>query len=272
MRLACKEFSKWRSRGLGLDAVMRINVSPVQLVTDDFVETVAATLDEFGLDGPAVCLEITKSVVVQDIESTRDTLDGLKNVGVQIAVDDFGTGYSVLTYLKSFPIDTLKIDRSFVRDLGTNQSDLSIVRAILALADAFDLHLVAEGVETPTAATTLLDLGVDARRASFCRGRSTRRRWKRCSSRATSRSTSHRRKRSRVTAGNFGVGEPPAAGATPSCGRSASMPAASRGPSRHTRTGWAAGRECPAAAHARRRAGSHRSASTSPRHRAARPG
>jgi diguanylate cyclase (GGDEF)-like protein len=159
MRLACKEFSMWRSRGLGRDAVMRINVSPVQLVTDDFVDTVAATLDEFGLDGPAICLEITESVVVQDIEATRDTLYGLKDVGVQIAVDDFGTGYSVLTYLKSLPIDTLKIDRSFVSDLGTNPDDLSIVRAILALADAFDLHVVAEGVETPLAAMTLLGLG-----------------------------------------------------------------------------------------------------------------
>jgi diguanylate cyclase (GGDEF)-like protein len=159
MRLACKEFSNWRSRGLCRDVVMRINVSPVQLVTDNFVQTVAATLDEFGLDGPAICLEITESVVVQDIESTRDTLEGLKNVGVQIAVDDFGTGYSVLTHLKALPIDTLKIDRSFVRDLGTNPDDLVIVRAIVALADAFDLHVVAEGVETPTAAMTLLDLG-----------------------------------------------------------------------------------------------------------------
>lgn len=159
MRLACREFSSWRSRGLGLDAVMRINVSPVQLVTDGFIDTVAATLDDFGLDGPSVCLEITESVVVQDIESARATLAGLKDVGVQIAVDDFGTGYSVLTHLKSLPIDTLKIDRSFVRDLGTNQSDLAIVRAILALADAFDLHVVAEGVETATAATTLLNLG-----------------------------------------------------------------------------------------------------------------
>ena len=159
MRSACTEFSKWRSRGLGRDAVLRINVSPVQLVSDGFVDTVAATLEEFGLDGAAVCLEITESVVVQDIEATRNTLTGLKDVGVQIAIDDFGTGYSVLTHLKSLPIDTLKIDRGFVRELGANPSDLAIVRAIMALADAFDLQVVAEGVETSTAATTLLNLG-----------------------------------------------------------------------------------------------------------------
>ena len=159
MRSACTEFSKWRSRGLGRDAVLRINVSPVQLVSDGFVDTVAATAEEFGLDGAAVCLEITESVVVQDIEATRNTLTGLKDVGVQIAIDDFGTGYSVLTHLKSLPIDTLKIDRGFVRELGANPSDLAIVRAIMALADAFDLQVVAEGVETSTAATTLLNLG-----------------------------------------------------------------------------------------------------------------
>jgi diguanylate cyclase (GGDEF)-like protein len=158
MRLACKEFTEWRSRGLGTDFVLRINVSPVQLVSDSFVDTVAGTLNEFGLDGTAVCLEITESVVVQDIQTTRGTLAGLKDVGVQIAIDDFGTGYSVLTYLKSLPIDTIKIDRGFVRDLGANPSDLAIVRAIMALSDALELNVVAEGVETAIAARTLLDL------------------------------------------------------------------------------------------------------------------
>jgi diguanylate cyclase (GGDEF)-like protein len=159
MRSACSQFSQWRSQGLVGDSVLRINVSPVQLVSDGFVGKVAATLAEFGLDGPAVCLEITESVVVQDIEATRDTLAGLKEVGVQIAIDDFGTGYSVLSHLKSLPIDTLKIDRGFVRDLGSSPGDLAIVRAIMALADAFDLQVVAEGVESSTAATTLLSLG-----------------------------------------------------------------------------------------------------------------
>jgi diguanylate cyclase (GGDEF)-like protein len=159
MRRACAEFSRWRAHGVGDDAVLRVNVSPVQLVADGFVDTVAGTLDEFGLDGGSVCLEITENVVVQDIETTRITLAGLKNVGVQIAIDDFGTGYSVLTHLKSLPVDTLKIDKSFVRELGTNSSDLAIVRAIIALAEAFGLQLVAEGVETEAAARTLLQHG-----------------------------------------------------------------------------------------------------------------
>ncbi|EHB55775.1 diguanylate cyclase/phosphodiesterase with GAF sensor [Mycolicibacterium rhodesiae JS60] len=159
MRAACAEFSGWQASGIGKDAVIRINVSPVQLVTDGFVESVADTIAEFNLDAKSVCLEITESVVVQDIETTRITLAGLKDVGVQVAIDDFGTGYSVLTHLKSLPVDTLKIDKGFVFDLGTNPEDLAIVRAIIALAEAFNLELVAEGVESPTAAMTLLQHG-----------------------------------------------------------------------------------------------------------------
>ncbi|HET6732327.1 MAG TPA: EAL domain-containing protein [Mycobacterium sp.] len=159
MRSACAEFAQWRSRGVGHEAVLRINVSPVQLVTDGFVESVAGIIDEFGLEGGSVCLEITESVVVQDIETTRITLAGLKDVGVQVAIDDFGTGYSVLSHLKSLPVDTLKIDKGFVRELGSNPGDLAIVRAIIALAESFGLQLVAEGVETDTAAMTLLRHG-----------------------------------------------------------------------------------------------------------------
>jgi diguanylate cyclase (GGDEF)-like protein len=159
MHAACKEFSSWRSAGIGENTVMRVNVSPVQLVAEGFAEAVAGTLGQFGLPGDSVCLEITESVVVQDIETTRVTLHALKEVGVRIAIDDFGTGYSVLTHLKSLPVDSLKIDRSFVRDLGTNAGDLAIVRAIIALADAFGLGLTAEGVETASAAQTLLRHG-----------------------------------------------------------------------------------------------------------------
>ena len=159
LREACGQFSRWRARGIGENAVLRVNVSPVQLVTDGFVESVAEAIAEFGLDGKSVCLEITESVVVQDIETTHITLAGLKEVGVHIAIDDFGTGYSVLTHLKSLPVDTLKIDRSFVRDLGSNPDDLAIVRTVIALAEAFGLEVVAEGVESETAAVTLLQHG-----------------------------------------------------------------------------------------------------------------
>jgi diguanylate cyclase len=159
MRSACTQFGLWQSRGVGRGAVLRVNVSPVQLVADGIIETVASTIDEFGLEASSVCLEITESVVVADIDATRKTLSGLKDIGVQIAIDDFGTGYSGLAYLKSLPVDALKIDKGFVRDLGSNVRDLAIVQSIVALANAFGLDVVAEGVETVSAAKTLLAFG-----------------------------------------------------------------------------------------------------------------
>lgn len=159
LRTACAEFARWRSLGVAGSCVLRVNVSPVQLVTDGFVESVADVLREFHLDRGSVCLEITESVVVQDMETTSVTLAGLRDVGVQIAIDDFGTGFSVLSHLKSLPVDVLKIDKSFVTELGTNPDDLAIVRAVIALAEAFELELVAEGVETEIAAKTLLHHG-----------------------------------------------------------------------------------------------------------------
>ena len=174
MRSACAEFAGWRSRGVGKDIVLRVNVSPVQLVTDGFVESVASIMSEFDLERGSVCLEITESVVVQDIETTRVTLAGLKAVGVLVAIDDFGTGYSALSQLKSLPVDTLKIDKGFVRELGTDPGDLAIVRAIIALAEAFGLELVAEGVETDVAALTLLRHGCH-RAQGFLLSRPTRR-------------------------------------------------------------------------------------------------
>ncbi len=159
MRTACADFARWQANGLGQDTVLRINVSPVQLVGDGFVESVAGILHEFGLERSSVCLEITESIVVQDIETARITLAGLRDVGVQVAIDDFGTGYSVLSLLKSLPVDAIKIDKSFVQDLGASPGDLAIVRAIIALAEAFGLELIAEGVETDSAAVTLLRHG-----------------------------------------------------------------------------------------------------------------
>ncbi|TPG36732.1 sensor domain-containing phosphodiesterase [Mycolicibacterium hodleri] len=159
LRTACEEFARWRALGVAAGIVLRVNVSPVQLVTDGFVESVAAVMREFDLERGSLCLEITETVVVQDIETTSVTLAGLRDVGVLLAIDDFGTGFSVLSHLKALPVDVLKIDRSFVADLGSNPDDLAIVRAVIALAEAFELELVAEGVETEIAATTLLHHG-----------------------------------------------------------------------------------------------------------------
>jgi diguanylate cyclase len=159
MRKACAEFSRWQSHGVGRDVTLSINVSPRQLVIPGFVRTVAEIIDEFGINADSVCLEITERAVVRDIETTRRTLAELKKLGVQIAIDDFGTGYAVLSHLKSLPVDALKIDAGFVRDLGTNTNDLAIVRSIVVLAEAFGLQVVAEGVETPAAAMTLIEYG-----------------------------------------------------------------------------------------------------------------
>ncbi|MFC3960494.1 putative bifunctional diguanylate cyclase/phosphodiesterase [Nocardia jiangsuensis] len=159
IRSACAQFAEWRRRGLAADVVMRINVSPVQLVSLDFVERIEDMLRLFGIDGSSICLEITEHVVVQDLSRTQVTLRGLKRMGVQIAIDDFGTGYSSLSHLKALPVDAVKIDRGFVQRLGASADDLAIVKSIIGLAGSFGLGVVGEGVETPVAARTLVGLG-----------------------------------------------------------------------------------------------------------------
>ncbi|WP_454561385.1 putative bifunctional diguanylate cyclase/phosphodiesterase [Mycobacterium haemophilum] len=155
-RTACTEFAEWQSIGLGPDVLLRINISPGQLVTGGFVNFVADTISRHGLDASAVCLEITENVVVRNLHAVRTTLAGLKDVGVQLAIDEFGTGYSVMSLLQTLPIDMLKIGKSFVRQLGSNAGDLVIVRGVMSLAQGFQLDVVAEGIETEAAAVVLL--------------------------------------------------------------------------------------------------------------------
>ena len=159
LRSACHHLKRWRSLGLAGDLVLRVNVSPVQLVTDGFAASVAETITECGIDPGSVCLEITESLVVDDIETVKANMDALKRIGTDVAIDDFGTGYSALSRLKSLPVDVLKIDQSFIRHLGQDPGDFDIVRATVALAEAFGLEVVAEGVETELAARTLLSIG-----------------------------------------------------------------------------------------------------------------
>lgn len=156
---ACREYAQWRAGIPGLDVTLRVNVSPAQLVGLEFLDIVARILEENGVDGGHVCLEITENVVVGDLDRTRVVLQGLADLGVRVAIDDFGTGYSSLAQLKQLRFDVLKIDREFVRDLGNSPSGRAIVESIVGLAKSFDLDLVAEGVETEVAARALLELG-----------------------------------------------------------------------------------------------------------------
>jgi diguanylate cyclase (GGDEF)-like protein len=159
---ACRQFAEWRSV-LPVDAapglILSVNISPVQLIAGDFVETVERVLNCYGMSGRDLVLEVTEHAMVSDDVTALQTLHGLRGLGVAIAIDDFGTGYSSLAQLKTFPVTTLKIDRGFVRDLGKSAGDHAIVRSIIALAQSFGLRLIAEGVETEAARTVLLEMG-----------------------------------------------------------------------------------------------------------------
>jgi diguanylate cyclase (GGDEF)-like protein len=170
LQKACADMAEWRRNGVGLDTLLRLNVSPAQLVAHDLVGTVSTAIDEFGLHGSAISLEITESMLIRDLASTRATLGRLAELGVDIAIDDFGTGFSGMGLLRTLPVDTLKIDRGFVSDIDTCADDLAVVRVIVGLAQALDLALVAEGVETEAVARCLLDEGCyRAQGFLFCR-------------------------------------------------------------------------------------------------------
>ncbi len=156
---ACRQLRQWQRDYPDRRLTMSVNVSPAQLMTLDFVQSVSKILSDHGLDGDLLTLEITEQALVRDTDQALATLRGLQQIGVKVAIDDFGTGYSSFAQLKSLPADTLKIDRGFIQDLGSNTDDLAIVRSIIGLARSLGLQLVAEGVETEIAAATLVDLG-----------------------------------------------------------------------------------------------------------------
>jgi diguanylate cyclase (GGDEF)-like protein/PAS domain S-box-containing protein len=138
---------------------LSVNASGYQLQDDGIVSTVANALARSSVDPRGLVLEITESVVMHDVEATVSRLHALRKLGIRLAIDDFGTGYSSLGYLQQLPIDLLKIDRSFVRGLGTNGHSASLVRTVLALATMLDVTCVAEGVEEPTQRDFLRTLG-----------------------------------------------------------------------------------------------------------------
>ncbi len=148
MREACTQGKHWHRQGMD-DLTVSVNVSAVQFAQPRLLETVRTTLEDTGFPPEKLVLEITESVLMKDAETTIGMLKALKNMGVRISMDDFGTGYSSLSYLKRFPIDIVKIDKSFVRDINEDEDDAAIIRVIIALARSLRLTTVAEGVETP---------------------------------------------------------------------------------------------------------------------------
>ena len=147
---ALRQKVEWARDGVVPNATITVNLSPRQLLDPTLVTSLEAAIAESGIAAQQLTLEITENSLMHDIDLSITVLERLKEMGLQLAVDDFGTGHSSMTYLKRLPIDILKIDRSFVANLGTDRGNSSIVRAISSLGEALDLAVVAEGVETQT--------------------------------------------------------------------------------------------------------------------------
>ena len=167
MREACRNAATWRAAGLPLGRVS-VNLSAQQFQHPGLARRVRAALDESGLDPASLELEITESTVMHDTEDAADVLRSLRALGVRVSIDDFGTGYSSLSYLKRFPLDVLKIDRSFVEDVIGNPTGAAITRAIITLAHSLGLEAVAEGVETAEQMAFLKDNGCDEIQGYYC--------------------------------------------------------------------------------------------------------
>jgi diguanylate cyclase (GGDEF)-like protein/PAS domain S-box-containing protein len=148
LRTACEQYRKWETVCTVLGIKVAVNLSSRQFKQQNIVKMVSAVLEETGCRADCLELEITESVVMENPEEAAATLQQLSDMGVSLAIDDFGTGYSSLSYLKRFPIDALKIDRSFVRDITTDNDDAAIAKAVIALARSLKLKVIAEGVET----------------------------------------------------------------------------------------------------------------------------
>jgi EAL domain-containing protein (putative c-di-GMP-specific phosphodiesterase class I) len=159
LRTACRQNKAWQDAGLPPIPVA-VNLSPRQM-NQALPEFVANVLADSGLSASWLELEITENVVMKDAEKTVATLNTLKRLGLQISVDDFGTGYSSLSYLRRFPVDALKIDKSFVRDIARDADSAAIVKAVISLAHILNLRVIAEGVEDEEQHAFLRENGCD---------------------------------------------------------------------------------------------------------------
>ena len=158
---ACRQARRWTRSGQGVGPTVSVNLSARQLVDPGLLPLVRGALERSGVDPATVCLEITESVLMGDVSASGTVLSELKALGLRLVVDDFGTGYSSLTYLQRFPVDGVKVDRTFVAGLGTSSDDDAIVRAVIGLAHGLGLQAVAEGVETQDQLDRLVELDCD---------------------------------------------------------------------------------------------------------------
>jgi diguanylate cyclase (GGDEF)-like protein/PAS domain S-box-containing protein len=159
LETACAQVAAWQHSELTRHLLVAVNVSPKQFRQPDFVAQVKATLQRHAINPKLLKLELTESLLIEDIDATIDTMNALNEIGVQFSLDDFGTGYSSLQYLKRLPLDQLKIDQSFIRDLGANESDNAIVNTVIAMAHNLKLEAIAEGVELEEQRQMLLSNG-----------------------------------------------------------------------------------------------------------------
>ncbi len=157
---ACRQLRLWHEAGLG-ELRVSVNLAASQLHSGTLASEIEAVLDSTGLEPAALQLEVTETTLMQNMEVSSGLLGALRELGVSLAIDDFGTGYSSMSYLKHFPLDSLKIDRSFVTGLPGRPEDISIARAIVALGHGLGLHVTAEGVETEPQLRMLEELGCD---------------------------------------------------------------------------------------------------------------
>ena len=160
VREACRQLKAWQEEGLP-SLVVAVNISGRDFQNTGLAAKVTGMVREAGLDPSHLEIEITESVAMHDFQRTLHILQGLRNEGIRVAIDDFGTGYSSLAYLKRFPIQTLKIDRAFIKDMMENPQDRAIVNAIIGMAHAMNIEVLAEGVERPDQLAYLLDKKCD---------------------------------------------------------------------------------------------------------------
>jgi len=162
LRDALSQLAHWRAVGLRFASCsLSVNVATQQLIDGRFLDVVHDSLGETGIDADSLWLEITETALMADTNAAGRALRDLRGLGLHLSVDDFGTGYSSLTYLKRFPVEAIKIDRSFVTGLGLEADDTSIVEAVVRLGHSLGLSVVAEGVETPLQLSRLRELGCD---------------------------------------------------------------------------------------------------------------